>query len=117
MNRIEREQKPELKSLRWLANMFPLQIPAQDDNDRLCNAIHLYCTAGADKLEAQELRIQELEVELQEAHETIDNARDEIKDVEKNYDHLADMWAQVPPMIQDMVKRICDGEFEREESK
>ena len=106
---------PEVKSLRWLANMFPMQIPARDDDDRLCNAIHLYCTAGADKIEAQELRIQELDAELMEAHEAIDNAREEIKDVEKNYDHLADMWAQVPPMIQDMVTRICDGEFEREE--
>lgn len=105
----------EVATLRWIENMFPLVIPANDDISRISSAINLYCKAAAGTLEAQALRIQELEVALQEAHEAIDNARDEIKDVEKNYDHLADMWAQVPPMIQDMVKRICDGEFEREE--
>lgn len=107
----------EVKRLRWLTNMFPLQIPARDENDRLCNAIHLYCTSGADKIEAQEKRIQELEVELKAAINTINDAGEEIKAVEKNYDHLADLWAQVPPKIKDMVTRICDCEFEREEEE
>lgn len=42
---------PEVKSLRWLANMFPWVDNPQDDADKMSNAIHLYCTAGADKIE------------------------------------------------------------------
>lgn len=97
----------EVKSLRWLANMFPLQIPARDENDKICNAIHLYCTAGADKIEAQALRIEELDVELQEANETIDNLRDEIRDIRNGRYQLAEK-------IKDAVDRIFDGEFEEE---
>lgn len=41
----------EVKSLRWLANMFPWVDNPHDDSDRMSNAIHLYCTAGADKIE------------------------------------------------------------------
>ena len=41
---------PEVKSLRWLANMFPYIENPQDDTDRLTDAIHVYCTAGADKI-------------------------------------------------------------------
>ncbi len=41
----------EVKSLRWLANMFPWVDNPHDDTDRMSNAIHLYCTAGADKIE------------------------------------------------------------------
>ena len=41
----------EVKSLRWLANMFPWVDNPRDDADRMSNAIHLYCTAGADKIE------------------------------------------------------------------
>lgn len=42
---------PEVKSLRWLANMFPYIENPEDDTDRMTNAIHIYCTAGADKIE------------------------------------------------------------------
>ena len=105
----------DAKRLRWLANMFPMQIPAKDENDKLCNAIHLYSTAGANKIEAQERRIQELEAELKAALNTINDVGEEIKKVEGNYDHLADLWAQVPPKIKDMVTSICGGEFEEEE--
>ena len=42
---------PEVKSLRWLANMFPLTDNPQDETDKMSNAIHLYCTAGANKIE------------------------------------------------------------------
>ena len=41
----------EVKSLRWLANMFPYTENPQDDTDKMSNAIHVYCTAGADKIE------------------------------------------------------------------
>ena len=42
---------PEVKSLRWLANMFPWTDNPKDEADRISNAIHLYCTAGANKIE------------------------------------------------------------------
>lgn len=42
---------PEVKSLRWLANMFPYVEKPQDETDRMSNAIHIYCSAGADKIE------------------------------------------------------------------
>lgn len=42
---------PEAKSLRWLANIFPFVDKPQDETDKMSNAIHVYCTAGADKIE------------------------------------------------------------------
>lgn len=42
---------PEVKSLRWLANEFPFVENPIEDADKLCNVIHLYCTAGANKIE------------------------------------------------------------------
>lgn len=41
----------EAKSLRWLANMFPLTKVPLDETDKISNAIHVYCTAGAQKIE------------------------------------------------------------------
>lgn len=50
---------PEEKSLRWLANMFPMTVPAKDDTDRMCNAIHTYSSNGADKIHdlAEQVRL------------------------------------------------------------
>ena len=42
---------PEVKSLRWLSNMFPFVDNPKDETDRMSNAIHVYCSAGADKIE------------------------------------------------------------------
>lgn len=42
---------PEVKSLRWLANMFPYTEHPEDETDKISNAIHVYTTAGADKIE------------------------------------------------------------------
>ena len=42
---------PEVKSLRWLANMFPYTENPKDETDKMSNAIHIYCTAGANKIE------------------------------------------------------------------
>lgn len=42
---------PEVKSLRWLANMFPYNEHPEDETDKIANAIHAYTTAGADKIE------------------------------------------------------------------
>lgn len=41
----------EARSLRWLANMFPLTKVPLDETDKISNAIHVYCTAGAQKIE------------------------------------------------------------------
>lgn len=53
---------PEAKSLRWLCNQFPVIIPAQDDGDRMMNAIHMYCEAGADKFDELQAEIDRLKV-------------------------------------------------------
>lgn len=42
---------PEVKSLRWLANMFPYNEHPEDKTDKIANAIHVYTAAGADKIE------------------------------------------------------------------
>jgi hypothetical protein len=31
--------------------MFPYTENAKDETDKMCNAIHIHCTAGADKIE------------------------------------------------------------------
>jgi hypothetical protein len=41
----------EVKSLRWLANMFPYTKNPKDETDKMTNAIHTYCTNGADAIE------------------------------------------------------------------
>ena len=48
---LTKEEIVEVKSLRWLANMFPYTENPQDNTDKMSNAIHLYCTASADKIE------------------------------------------------------------------
>lgn len=47
----------EAKSLRWLANQFPYTKEPKDDTDRMCNAIHVYAAAGADKIEQLEKQL------------------------------------------------------------
>lgn len=44
----------EVKSLRWLANMFPYIEKPKDDTEKMNNAIHVYATKGADKIEQLE---------------------------------------------------------------
>lgn len=41
----------EAKSLRWLANEFPLIENPADVIDKMSNCIHLYCTSAADRIE------------------------------------------------------------------
>ena len=43
---------PQEKSLRWLANQFTFVADPKDDVERLSNAIHVYCTAGADCIDS-----------------------------------------------------------------
>lgn len=54
---------PEAKSLRWLCNQFPITIPPQDDGDKICNAIHVYCEAGAKKIEELQAEVERLKEE------------------------------------------------------
>lgn len=54
---------PEVKSLRWLANMFPFIENPENDADRVCNAINVYCTAGANKIEELSTKVNNLEIE------------------------------------------------------
>lgn len=51
----------EAKSLRWLANMFPFTENPQDEEDKMCNAIHVYAEAGADKINELQEKINKLQ--------------------------------------------------------
>lgn len=55
----------EVKSLRWLANQFPLINQPKDDADRFSNCIHLYCSAAADALTALTEENAKLRAELE----------------------------------------------------
>lgn len=61
-----RKESQETKSLRWLANMFPFTENPEDEGDKMCNAIHVYAKAGADK--------------INELQETIDELKELLKD-------------------------------------
>lgn len=41
----------EAKSLRWLAYQFPFTENPKDEVDKMTNCIHVYCSAGADKID------------------------------------------------------------------
>ena len=62
---MSNKEIPEAKSLRWLANMFPYTENPEDETDKMTNAIHIYCTAGADKLEEYAALIDKLNSQLQ----------------------------------------------------
>ena len=51
MNKNNKKEIPEVKSLRWLANMFPFTKNPKGDTAIISNTINVYCTAGADKIE------------------------------------------------------------------
>ena len=55
---------PEAKSLLWLANNFPLIEKPEDDVDRMNNTIHIYCTAGADKIEKLAKALEDVKKEV-----------------------------------------------------
>lgn len=60
MSNKDKKEIPEVKSLRWLANMFPWTDNPKDEIDRMTNAVHLYATNGADKIEALAKELEEL---------------------------------------------------------
>ena len=47
----EKRTCQEAKSLRWLANMFPEIKNPKNNEEHVCNCIHAYCTAGANRIE------------------------------------------------------------------
>lgn len=61
---MKNENKPkelqEAKSLRWLANMFPFIENSKDETDKMSNAINVYCTAGANKIDELQKNVYEL---------------------------------------------------------
>lgn len=67
----------EAKSLRWLCNQFPITTPARDDGDRICNAIHVYCEAGAKKIEELQKEVDRLKV-FEEYCENVKELKHEI---------------------------------------
>lgn len=73
---------PEAKSLRWLAIQFPLVDKPKDDIERIQSLIHLYCTAGANRLEAMAealdlaKTIDTENIKLKVALEVVKNERD-----------------------------------------
>lgn len=50
----------EAKSLHWLSNMFPFTKIPLDETDKMSNAIHIYCKAGAKKIESMQEEIEML---------------------------------------------------------
>lgn len=53
-------KKSPMKSLRWLANMFPFTKHPKDEADKICNCINVYATAGADYIEELEKEVKRL---------------------------------------------------------
>ena len=49
---MNKHEIKEAKSLRWLAFQFPLVEHPKNEAERMCNAIHVYAIAGAEKIEA-----------------------------------------------------------------
>lgn len=56
---------PEAKSLRWLANTFPFTEDPKDDTDKVSNAIHIYCEAGAIKIDELTKEVSDLKSQLE----------------------------------------------------
>ncbi|MCQ4833997.1 cell division protein [[Clostridium] symbiosum] len=50
----------EAKSLLWLSSMFPFTKIPLDETDKMSNAIHIYCKAGAKKIETMQEEIKML---------------------------------------------------------
>lgn len=85
---------PEAKSLRWLVNAFPLTIPAKEESDKLCNAIHLYAQAGADKLEQQAEKIASWVHDFEEMRKFANLCADEAMQLKEKVAALTDALRQ-----------------------
>lgn len=63
----------EAKSLKWLANMFPFIDDPKDDIDKMTNAIHVYCEAGANCIEMMLDKIDALTKEISDMNRRVSN--------------------------------------------
>lgn len=70
---------PEAKSLRWLAIQFPLVEKPKDDIEKIQSLIHLYCTAGANRLESIDAENIKLKAELEKVKQERDSAIRELR--------------------------------------
>ena len=50
-----------IKALKWLILNFPKQEEPNDDSDRLCNCINLYCQNAVDLINRQKAEIERLQ--------------------------------------------------------
>lgn len=61
---VNQENIPqEAKSLMWLVNMFPFEVKPRDNVDKMFNAVHLYCKAGAEKIIQMDAELKKLKEE------------------------------------------------------
>ena len=90
MEKVNTKEIPEVKSLRWLANMFPKVEKPQDDSDKLSTCIHLYCTAGANLLEDYRKKIEFLTAEYHRMRANRDSMVDirEVVKLQEGYKEL-----------------------------
>lgn len=105
------EEIKEAKSLRWLANQFPLVEHPQDDADRMANCIHLYCTAAAEKIEQQN-NVNALQKEI----ESVKAERDEALKFIRNYCGCGECLfehteVENPPCDECMANKKTHGSF------
>ena len=101
---------PEVKCLRWLANMWPRVENPKDDADRMSNCIHLYCSAAADRMVAMS--------------ETVDFARTingenirlkaELEKVKAELADLKELWDVLPCYIQGAAIAVRKSMKERD---
>lgn len=61
----------ESKSLRWLSNMFPFTKNPINETDKMSNAIHIYCEAGANKIDSLQQKVEMLQEYIQHNGEII----------------------------------------------
>lgn len=103
MAKVNTKEIPEVKSLRWLANMFPKFEKPQDESDKLSTCIHLYCTAGANLLEDYRKKIEFLTEEYHKMRANRDSMVD-IREVVK----LQEGYTELVKTQQLSKKNICE---------
>lgn len=103
MAQVDTKNIPEVKSLRWLANMFPKVEKPKDDTDKISTCIHLYCTAGANLLEDYRKKIEFLTEEYHKMRANRDSMVD-VREVVK----LQEGYKELERTQQLSKKNICE---------
>lgn len=116
----------EVKSLRWLANMWPLVEKPEDDADKMSTCIHLYCTAAADRVEQMAEAIENLREKLK-AYEDLEMTPEDIEQtmlrfssflMEMTGGHMSKTNYTVQAMVaeaNDHFESVCDECADRQE--